>query len=269
VVLCLAIGSAAGVHAGSTVAPWERWHAHDPDSTREVDHTAWGSFLTRYIRIGSDGIYRIAYGQVTPLDRKALDDYLAELTSTPISQYNRIEQLAYWINLYNALTVRTVLKSYPVASIRDIHLGNRRSQQGPWDAPLIEVEGQRLSLNEIQNGIVRPIWRDPRILYALSCAALSCPNLQPMPFTSDRLDHQLSDAAMSYVNDPRCIRMEDRQLLVSSLFRWYRADFGGSDRAVIYHLMGFAEPGLAMKLQQFDRIDGDVFDWRLNDGTIS
>jgi hypothetical protein len=158
---------------------------------------------------------------------------------------------------------------YPVASIRDIDLGNGRSQQGPWDAPMIEVEGQMLSLNDIQNRIVRPIWRDPRVLYALSCAALSCPNLQPVPFTSDRLDHQLSDAAMAYVNDPRCIRMEDRQLLVSSLFRWYRADFGGSDRAVIHHLMGFAELGLAMKLQHFDRIDGDVFDWRLNDGTSS
>jgi hypothetical protein len=74
---------------------------------------------------------------------------------------------------------------------------------------------------------------------------------------------------MSYVNDPRCIQMEGRQLLVSSLFRWYREDFGGSDRAVIHYLKGFAEPGLAMKLQQFDQIDGDFFDRRLDDSTRS
>jgi hypothetical protein len=269
-VLCLmALSSVAGVHAASPIGLWERWYAHDPDSTREVDHSAWGSFLTSYVRIGPDSIHRVAYGQVTPVDRKALDDYLAELSRTPIGQYNRTEQLAYWINLYNALTVRTVLRYYPVASIRDIDLGSRRLQQGPWDTPLIEVERQMLSLNDIQNRIVRPIWRDPRTLHALSCAARSCPNLQPEPFTSDRLDHQLSDAAMSYVNDPRCIQIEDRQLLVSSLFRWYREDFGGSDRAVIHYLMGFAEPGLAIRLQQFDQIDGDFFDWRLNDSTRS
>lgn len=268
--LCLmATGSAAGVHAGSPGGHWKRWQAHDPASTREVDHSAWGSFLTRYIRIRSDGVYRVAYGQVTPLHRKALDDYLAGLSRTPIAQYNRTEQLAYWINLYNALTVRTVLAHYPVASIRAIDLGDRRSQQGPWDAPLIEVQGQKLSLDDIQNRVLRPIWRDPRVLYALSCAALSCPNLQPVPFTSDQLDRQLSDAERSYVNDPRCIQMEGRQLLVSSLFRWYREDFGGSDRAVIHYLMGIAEPGLAMKLHQFERIDGDLFDWRLNDGTSS
>jgi hypothetical protein len=215
-VLCLmALSSVAGVHAASPIGLWERWYAHDPDSTREVDHSAWGSFLTRYVRIGPDSIHRVAYGQVTPVDRKALDDYLAELSRTPISQYNRTEQLAYWINLYNALTVRTVLRHYPVASIRDIDVGNRRSQQGLWDAPLIEVEGQALSLNDIQNRILRPVWHDPRILYALSCGAVSCPNLQPVPFSSERLDHQLSQAAMAYINDPGCIQMEDGQLVVS------------------------------------------------------
>jgi hypothetical protein len=266
-VLCLiAVSSVAG---GQAEPPrlWERWLASDPESTREIDHSAWEAFLTRYVRIGSDNIHRVAYGQVTPADRKALDDYLLQLSSTPISGYNRTEQLAYWINLYNALTVRTVLGHYPVASIRDIDISPGLLATGPRDAPMIEIEGQALSLNDIQNRILRPIWSDSRILYALSCAALGCPNLRPVPFTSDRLDHQLSEAAIAFINDPRCIQTEDRQLVVSSLLRWYREDFGGSDRAVIHYLMGFAEPRLAMKLQHFERIDGDVFDWRLNDAT--
>ena len=266
-VLCLiAVSRVAGVDAAPPVGLWERWRAHDANSARKVDHGAWEVFLRRYVRIGPDNIHRVAYGMVTPTDRKALDDYLAELSRTPISHYDRAAQLAFWINLYNALTVKTVLEHYPVASIRHVP-GPGRLAQGPWDAPLIEVEAQALSLNDIHDRILRPIWRDPRILYALSCGALGCPNLQPAPFTSDQLDHQLSQAAMAYINDPRCIQIEEGQLVVSSLLRWYREDFGGSDRAVINHLMGFAEPRLAMKLQQFDRIDGDVFDWRLNDAT--
>jgi hypothetical protein len=75
--LCLmTAGSAAGVRAGSPVELWERWYAHEPGSTREVDHSAWGSFLTRYIRIGADSIHRVAYGQMTPADRRALDTIL-------------------------------------------------------------------------------------------------------------------------------------------------------------------------------------------------
>jgi Protein of unknown function, DUF547 len=262
--LCL---SALTVGGGSQAAPdavlWKRWLAHDPAATVEVDHGAWEAFLTHYVRIGPDNIHRVAYGQVTPADREALDAYLERLSDTAISHYNRAEQLAFWINLYNALVVDTVLEHYPIASIRDIDA----SSGGPFDVSRIEVEGQQLSLSDIHNRILRPIWRDPRVLYTLSCAALGCPNLQPVPFTSRELDRQLSDAAMAYVNDPRRIRIEEGDLVISSLFRWYRDDFGGSDEAVIHHLMGFAAPRLAMKLQQHDRIAGDVFDWRLNDAT--
>jgi hypothetical protein len=264
--LCLiAIAIAGSGRAGPDAVLWERWLAHDRHAMREVDHGAWEAFLVRYVRIGPDNIHRVAYSLVTPADREALDAYLGRLSSTAISQYNRAEQLAYWINLYNALAVQTVLEHYPIASIRDVGAGHL---EGPFDAPLIEVEGHAVSLNDIQNRILRPIWRDPRVLYALSCAALGCPNLQPVPFTSDQLDRQLSDAAMAYVNDRRCIEMEDQELVVSSLFRWYRQDFGGSDEAVNHHLMGFAAPRLAMKLQRYDRIAGDVFDWRLNDATF-
>jgi hypothetical protein len=267
--LCLiAVAIGSGGRAAPDAVLWERWLAHDANAMREIDHGAWEAFLVRYVRIGPDNIHRVAYGEVTRADREALDAYLAQLSSTPISRYDRAEQLAYWINLYNALAVETVLEHYPIASIREVGAGSGPSAEGPFDAPLIEVEGHALSLHDIQNRIIRPIWRDPRILYTLSCAALSCPDLQPVPFASDQLNRQLSEAAMAYVNDPRCIRMEDGNLVVSSLFRWYREDFGGSDEAVIHHLMGFAAPRLAMKLQKHDRIDGDIFDWRLNGATF-
>ena len=264
----LAVLTCAGAQAAAPRAElWDRWLAHDPASLLQIDHDDWDAFLVRYLRIGADGVHRVAYGAVAPEDRALLENYVARLGGLPISRYSRPEQMAYWINLYNALVVRLVIDHYPVASIRDIGKGSDAPGVGPWRRKLVEVEGTPLSLSDIAHRILRPIWRDPRVHYALACGAVSCPNLQPEPFYADQLDRQLSEAAMAYVNDRRCIRIEGGQLGLSSLYRWYREDFGPTDRDVINHLMAYAEPNLAMKLQGFDRISDDGFDWRLNDAT--
>ncbi|MGH6906205.1 MAG: DUF547 domain-containing protein, partial [Geminicoccaceae bacterium] len=95
--------------------------------------------------------------------------------------------------------------------------------------------------------------------------AVGCPNLQPVPFDGQQLDRQLSEAAMAYINDQRCITIEGDRLALSSIYRWYRDDFGPTDRDVINHLLAYAAPGLAMRLQRFEKIGDDGFDWRLND----
>ena len=101
---------------------WERWSAHDAASTLTIDHSAWDRFLKENLVHGGDGNNRLAYGRVTVADRKALARYLEALSMVPISRYNRDEQFAYWINLYNALTVQIVLQHNPVDSIRDIDI---------------------------------------------------------------------------------------------------------------------------------------------------
>jgi hypothetical protein len=121
-----------------------------------------------------------------------------------------------------------------------------------------------LSLHDIVHRILRPIWRDPRLHYALACGAVGCPNLQPEPFDGRELDRQLNEAAMAFVNDPRGVTIEGDRLGVSSIYRWYQGDFGPTELDVINHLMAYAEPELAMQLQKFDRISEDGFDWRLN-----
>ena len=257
----------ASGHAGPPADLWPRWLAHDPRSTSKIDHSAWGEFLVRFLRIGEDGVHRIAYGAVTPSDRARLERYISQMAEVHISKHNRAEQMAFWINLYNALVVRLVVDHYPIASIRDIGSRTGAPGAGPWRQELVEVEGVPLSLHDIANRILRPIWRDPRVHYALSCGAVDCPSLQPQPFEADQLERDLSDAAMDYINHSRCIRIDGDQLGLPSLFRWYRDDFGGSERDVINHLMAYAEPSLAMKLQQFDHISDDGFDWRLNDAT--
>jgi hypothetical protein len=246
--------------------PWPRWERHDPSSTLTVDHAAWAAFLARYVRSAADRINRVDYAAVSSADRQLLAGYLAALAATPVSRLARPEQMAYWINLYNALTMQIVLDHYPTASIRDIDISPGLFSDGPWGARLVEVEGERLCLDDIEHRILRPFWRDPRIHYAVNCASLGCPNLQLSPFLAQVLDRQLDEAALAYVNHPRGVTISaDGRLTVSSLYIWYQDDFGGSDRGVIHHLMAYAAPELAMRLQKLSRIDDDAYDWHLND----
>ena len=97
---------------------WERWTRHDANDTRTIDHAAWNRFLTRYLSPNDDGVNRVGYSRVGAKDKHALAAYIDALAALPVSGYNRDEQLAYWINIYNALTVKVVLDHYPVASIR-------------------------------------------------------------------------------------------------------------------------------------------------------
>lgn len=239
---------------------WDRWTAHDPGSTTTVDHSAWTHFLTTYVRPHIDGVNRVAYAEVIGIDKKALADYVAKLTAMPISTYNRAEQRAYWINLYNALTVKLVLDHYPVKSIRDIG-----PLWGPWGKKRIRVEGERLSLNDIEHRILRPIWRDPRIHYAVNCAAIGCPNLQKQAFTAINAERLLTRGARAYVNHERGASIEEGRLIVSSIYTWFHEDFGNTDAGVIRHLRDYAEPALASALTQTTKIAGDHYDWSLND----
>ncbi|HET6519355.1 MAG TPA: DUF547 domain-containing protein [Geminicoccaceae bacterium] len=244
---------------------WDRWTAHDPAASAAIGHDAWAAFLGRYVSVATeDGVARVAYCDVDPADRAALDAYLADLAATRISAYNRDEQMAYWINLYNALTVRLVLDHYPVRSVRDIDISPGPFSDGPWGKQLIEVEGEPLSLDDIQNRILRPIWRDPRVHYALSCAAVGCPDLGAEPYRGSTLDAQLTRAARAYVNHPRGVAIQGGRLVVSKIYTWFQEDFGGSAKGVLRHLKAYAEPGLAMRLERFDDIDDDRYDWTLN-----
>jgi hypothetical protein len=243
---------------------WERWQAHDPGSRLSVDHGPWTAFLETYLVRGEDGINRVDYRGVTPRDRARLDAYLETLASTEVDRLSRASQLPFWINLYNALTVQVILDHLPVDSIREIDISPGLFSNGPWGKKLIRVEGEEVSLNDVEHRIIRPIWQDPRIHYAVNCAALGCPNLQPRAFTPENTERLLEKGAGDYVNHPRGARVRDGDLVVSSIYDWYQADFGGSEAGVIDHLMEHARPGLRERLQDFREIDDYRYDWSLN-----
>jgi hypothetical protein len=266
--ICFALAAVAAAHpagAAPKAELWERWLAHDPASAARVDHGAWGKFLSAYLVRGEDGVNRVRYGEVTPGDRKALTGYIERLGRTPVSLLNRAEQLAYWINLYNALTVRVILDHYPVNTILRINNSPGWFAIGPWGKKLVAVEGEPLSLDDIEHRILRPIWRDPRIHYAVNCASVGCPNLAAAPYTAETADAMLTEGARAYAGHPRGVRVTEAGPVVSSIYHWYKEDFGGTDAGVLAHLRRYAPPDRAARLARFSRIADHAYDWSLNE----
>jgi hypothetical protein len=252
--------------AAPAAEPWPRWQAHDPNSTLDIDHAAWDAILAKYRRESSDGVARFAYDALAASreDRASLKAYLASLAARPISAYGRGTQMAFWIDLYNALTIDVVIDHWPVASIRDVRISPGWFSVGPWGRKLIAVEGEQVSLDDIEHRILRPLWRDPRVHYAVNCASIGCPNLPARAATAANLEATLAQGARDFVNHPRGCRIEGGRLRVSSIYEWFKADFGGTDAGVIAHLREHAAPDLARALESVARIAGHDYDWAIN-----
>ena len=243
---------------------WKYWN--EAGTKTGIDHSDWDAFLSSYVVVGKDGINRVSYGKVSKADTAKLTAYVRKLARTSIRKYTREEQRAYWINLYNAATVKVVLDAYPVDSIMKISLGGGLFSKGPWKKELLAIEEQKVSLDDIEHRILRPIWKDPRTHYAVNCASLSCPNLQPKAYTPANMEQLLDAGARAYVNHPRAVSFDAKgRLVVSSIYVWFQSDFGGDDAGVIKHLTQYAEPALAKKLAGVEKIGSDAYDWTLND----
>ncbi|NNG02978.1 MAG: DUF547 domain-containing protein [Inquilinus sp.] len=256
--------TARPVAAAPPARLWDRWLEHSPGSTTAVDHTVWDDLLARYLIARPDGINRFGYGAVTDADRDALARYVDTLSATDPDGLARDAQFALWVNLYNALTIKVVLDHFPVDSIRDIDISPGLFANGPWGAKLLSIKGETLALDDIEHRILRPVWRDPRIHYAVNCAALGCPNLAPVAFRPDRTEALLGQGAAAFVNHPRGARIERGRLRVSSIYVWFREDFGGSDSGIIAHLRGHATANKQAELAAIGDIAGHDYDWRLN-----
>ncbi|MGI9306903.1 MAG: DUF547 domain-containing protein [Gammaproteobacteria bacterium] len=238
---------------------WAFWDAHA--DAAGVSHDAWDSFLARYVSPGG-GVARVDYGAVSDADKAALDGYIKTLADASPRAFSRDAQLAYWINLYNALTVKTVLDNYPVSSIKKISSGFLPT--GPWDDKLVSAEGKELSLNDIEHRILRPIWKDARLHYAVNCASIGCPNLAARAWTAENAEEMLDAAAAAFINHPRGAEVRGGELHVSSIYAWFAEDFGGEDAAIIAHLKQYAAPELRARLDGISNIAGDDYDWSLN-----
>ena len=264
--------SLLGALAGNSCAakqsdPGAFWAEHDDSSTETIDHAAWQTILDGYLRPGDpSGIHLFDYRalKASAADRETLTGYLAYLQELDPRRYSRTEQMAYWINFYNALTVEVVLGGYPVDSIRDIHEGIL-PLTGPWDDVHATVAGQDLTLNNMEHDILRPFWRDPRIHYAVNCASLGCPNLATRAYTPANLEELLDQGARDYINHPRGVEvLDDSFAVASSIYDWFREDFGETEADVIAHLLRYADADLAEQIEGFDGALEYEYDWSIN-----
>jgi len=231
-------------------------------ASETIDHSLWDRLLAKYVMLAEDGVTRVRYAALKQGDAVTLTRYLANLQAVEIEQYPRSEQFAFWVNLYNAATVDVILKNYPLKSIRSIGLLG----QGPWKDKSLKVSGKDLSLDNIEHGILRPLWKDVRIHYAVNCASIGCPNLAPRAFTAKDLEPMLEEAARSYINHPRGFFRVNGSLKASSIFDWYVVDWN-DEAGVIAHARKYASSTTAAIIGSATEIDGYDYDWSLNDAT--
>ncbi len=154
-------------------------------------------------------------------DKAKLDAYLKELEGQAVeSSWSKDKQLAYWINAYNAYTIDLITRNYPLKSITDLDGGK------PWDKKFIKLNGKTLSLNNIENDIIRPTFKDARIHFAVNCAAKSCPPLMNKAWTESNLQSELEKRTQTFINNTNYNTISTGAAKISKIFEWYAVDFG-------------------------------------------
>ena len=263
-VAIILVALSAEVAAAPKAELWPMWERSDESNTAEIDHSAWQSFLDRYLDTQSgDGVYLVRYGAVSTTDRQTLDTYITDLQASDPRDYSKAEQKAYWINLYNAATVQLVLNYPTKKSILQMDSG--LFEIGPWNDKLLTVAGEEVTLNDIEHRILRPIWQDHRIHFAVNCASLSCPNLAEQAYTDGNTDTLLTQNERAYINHPRGVSFNDKgRLTVSRIFKWYRGDFAEDPQQLLEYFASHADEPLASQLRAHDGRLAYDYDWALN-----
>jgi hypothetical protein len=237
--------------------------------TAMPDHAPWGALLARFAAEGTDGVTRVDYAglKADAGAMAALDAYIAALEAADPASMEPQTRKAFWINLYNAVTVRVVARAWPVASIKDIGLGGSLGALfagGPWSAKLVRVAGEDLSLDDIEHVKLRKEMPDPRIHFVVNCASIGCPNLGKRPYAGETLDAQMDAATRAYVNHWRGVRFDEQgRMIATRLIDWYAGDFGGRKGAIAF-LKLYADPDLRAKIEAAGRVYRYEYDWAVN-----
>jgi hypothetical protein len=237
--------------------------AFAPNGSGGFNHAALDGILGAAVKPDAEGYNRVDYKALKG-SRGALQAYLADLQAAQPSAMSKAEAKAYWINLYNAKTLDVILERYPVSSIKKINLGGGGIfGSGPWSAKLMTIEGQEISLDDIEHRILLAVFKDPMTHYALNCASYSCPNLATRAFTAKNTAALMRENAAAYINHPRGVTVTDGSITASKIYSWYAGDFGGK-RQLKPHWLKFAEPAKGEQISAAQGITFD-YDWRLND----
>lgn len=220
-----------------------------------VDNSIYKALLENHVknnRVSYDGFQR---------DQALLDQYLDILSAVDPDTLGRNHRFAFYMNAYNAFTIKLILTRYPeINSIKEI--GSFFS--GPWSKKFISLNGRNVSLDYIEHEVLRPVFKDPRVHFAINCAAKSCPPLFNRPFEGDRLETQLDRLTREFINDPKSTFVKDNTLFVSKIFDWFDEDFNDNP---LHFVRQYAGERLKKDL---DAAGSDIrvsylrYDWSLN-----
>lgn len=227
-------------------------------------HAGFTAILRKYVSApDNQGLTHFNYGglKANTADKAALDSYINELEAINPDDLSANAAIAYYANLYNAVTVQVVTDNYPLKSIRK--LGSFSS--GPWKKDLFTVNGMPTSLDTVEHKILRKKLPSPYIHYMVNCASVGCPNLPQAAWEADSLERLRVQAARDYINSPRGAVITAKGLKLSSIFKWFKEDFGGNEQGVLEHIRAHAGPDLVQAIDNGAKITGYHYDWSLND----
>lgn len=225
---------------------------------QKVNHQPWTQLLQKHVQPNGNVNYK-GFQQ----DRQQLQAYLDQLSKGIPNEktWTREEQLAYWINAYNAYTVKLIVDNYPLKSIKDLNSKIAIPTVNTiWDDKFFTLGGQKYSLNNIEHDILRKKFDEPRIHFAVNCASVSCPKLRNEAYTAEKLERQLEQQTKEFINDPSKNRITANSPKVSSIFDWFGGDFK-KNGSVISFLNRYANT----KINPNAKLGYMNYDWALNE----
>ena len=222
-----------------------------------VSHELFNSLLKKHVAATGKVNYQGFIQDSTQLNR-----YLQLLSNNvPAPSWSRNDQLAYWINAYNAFTIQLIIRNYPLKSIKDI--GSRIQipfVNSPWDIKFIRLGKELYDLNNIEHDILRSKFNEPRIHFAIVCASVSCPKLLNQAYTAEKLDQQLNEQAKAFINDPARNQISPDNIQVSRIFSWFKGDFTKQGS-----LISFLNQYTQVKINADARVSYLDYNWQLNE----
>lgn len=214
---------------------------------QNFDHSKWDTFLKLHV----DQTGNVDYKSIKE-DESKLKEYLNQfIKKAPSKSWRKEEKLAYWINAYNAFTIKLLVDNYPLKSIKDI--------EAPWDKKFIPIDGELISLNYIEHEILRQM-NEPRIHVAINCASVSCPQLLNEAFIAGELNSQLNKVTSRFINNPTKNIISGNQLHLSKIFMWFKKDFGQKDSSIIEFINQYS----LVKAKPDSKINYLKYNWNLN-----
>ncbi len=226
--------------------------------SKPITHTQWTNLLQKYVN--SEGFVNYK-GFIQ--DSMALNNYLNLLSNNaPANSWTKMEKFAFWINAYNAFTVKTIINNYPIKSIKDISPnGAIPFVNTVWDKKFFSIGDTKMTLNTIEHKILRKKFDDARLHFAVNCASYSCPKLLNVAYEAESLDAQLTQQAKDFLKDTAKNKVNASNPLLSHIFKWFNGDFVKKDRTKVQFINQFSP----VKINADADLDYITYDWNLNE----